>query len=153
MKTFQRIVAATEQEHRSCIETNPLLQLVAAGQMSRQHYIAYLCETYHLVRHTSRMLALGGARLTDDKRGVRNWFFEQVMEENGHDLFCIKDLQHLDEEPQTILDFTARAGCLGHDHPELFYGDLRQPRGHSRGCYRNRRFGGAIWNRIRRHFG
>lgn len=113
MKTFARIVEMTKQEHAEYIENNELLRLVASGRMTRQHYIAYLRETYHLVRHTPRMLALGGARLTDDKRAIRNWFFEQILEENSHDLFCVKDLQHLGENPEVILDSQPGAGAWG----------------------------------------
>ncbi len=81
--------------------------------MASSHYIAYLRETYHLVRHTPRMLSLGGARLGDDQRELRNWFFEQVMEENGHDIFCIKDLEHLGLPSREILSGHPGKGAWG----------------------------------------
>src|SRR4051812_20981512 len=90
MSLFDDITKATEHDYNKFILDNPLLNTVMQGVMTREHYIAYLRETFHLVRHTSRALSLAGARLTDDKRDLRNWFFEQVNEENGHDLFCIK---------------------------------------------------------------
>jgi pyrroloquinoline quinone (PQQ) biosynthesis protein C len=113
MSTYERIVEATEEEYRTFIENNELLKAVAAGQMTPKHYIAYLRETYHLVRHTPRMLALGGARLQDDRRQLRNWFFEQTIEENGHDLFCIKDIEHLGANPKEIVNTQPGPGAWG----------------------------------------
>lgn len=113
MSLFDEIVESTRSDYDAFVATNPLLKLVFEGKMTRHHYIAYLRETYHLVRHTSRALSLAGARLTDDRRDLRNWFFEQVHEENGHDLFCIKDLRNLGEDPKRILDGVPSAGAWG----------------------------------------
>ncbi|WP_435634691.1 iron-containing redox enzyme family protein [Pseudomonas solani] len=113
MSKFEVIVGKTKNEYREFVEKNPLLKVVANGEMTKAHYGAYLRETYHLVRHTSRMLALGGARLSDDRRGLRNWFFEQVLEENGHDLFCIKDLKNIGMNPDEVLDSQPSAGAWG----------------------------------------
>jgi pyrroloquinoline quinone (PQQ) biosynthesis protein C len=113
MTVFQRIVEATAQDYADMIENSPLLALVKSGRMTLAHYKAYLRETYHLVRHTPRMLALGGARLGDDRRELRNWFFEQVTEENGHDLFCIKDLESLGENPRSLLAGMPGKGVWG----------------------------------------
>jgi pyrroloquinoline quinone (PQQ) biosynthesis protein C len=113
MTLFDEIVAATQQEQQQFVIDNPLFKIVFEGRMTRAHYKAYLRETYHLVRHTSRALSLAGARLTDDRRALRDWFFEQVGEENGHDLFCIKDLTNIGESPQELLDSVPMAGAWG----------------------------------------
>jgi pyrroloquinoline quinone (PQQ) biosynthesis protein C len=113
MTLFDRIVEETQADHEVFVSSNPLFKLVLEGDMTRHHYIAYLRETYHLVRHTSRMLSLAGARLTDDRRDLRDWFFEQVREENGHDLFCIKDLRNLGEAPDQLHEGIPSAGAWG----------------------------------------
>lgn len=113
MHKFDFIVEKTKNEYKQFVETNPLLKVVASGGMTETHYAAYLRETYHLVRHTSRMLALGGARLSDDRRELRNWFFEQILEENGHDLFCIKDLKNIGLHSDYFLDSQPSAGAWG----------------------------------------
>ncbi|MEV3993197.1 iron-containing redox enzyme family protein [Streptomyces sp. NPDC049837] len=113
MSNFEKLLAATEDEFTSEIERNPLIEVVAGGRMKREHYISYLRETYHMVRHTSRMLSLAGARLGDDYRGLRDWFFEQVQEENNHDLFCIKDLQNLGENAEEVLAVPPKPGSWG----------------------------------------
>lgn len=111
MTIFQKIIEATAQDYKDMIDNNALLGAVREGKMTVAHYKAYLCETHHLVRHTPRMLALGGARLGDDRRELRNWFFEQVNEENGHDLFCIKDLENMGLDPKTNLTRMPRKGA------------------------------------------
>lgn len=113
MSKFDVIVGKTKSEYREFVEKNPLLKVVTSGGMTKAHYGAYLRETYHLVRHTSRMLALGGARLSDDRRELRNWFFEQVLEENGHDLFCVKDLKNIGMNPDEVLSSQPSAGAWG----------------------------------------
>ncbi|MEV5753112.1 iron-containing redox enzyme family protein [Actinoallomurus sp. NPDC052308] len=110
MSNFDELLTATEREFKSEIENNPLIELVLGGEMKREHYIGYLRETYHMVRHTSRMLSLAGARLGDDYRGLRDWFFEQAREENNHDLFCVKDLKNLGEDVDRVLSVPPMPG-------------------------------------------
>ncbi|MFT3940320.1 iron-containing redox enzyme family protein [Rhodopseudomonas sp.] len=71
--------------------------------MTRGEYLAYLRETYHMVRHTPRMLALAAAKCDDDRRCLRDWFIEQATDENNHDQFCIKDIRHMGEDPTDVL--------------------------------------------------
>lgn len=113
MSKFDLIVKATADDYEEMILNNDLLKMVKTGGMTMRHYIAYLQQTYHLVRHTPRMLSLGGARLTDDRRELRNWFFDQVNEENGHDLFCIKDIEHLGLDPRKVIDGFPCKGAWG----------------------------------------
>ncbi|TDD32782.1 iron-containing redox enzyme family protein [Actinomadura sp. KC06] len=113
MSNFEKLLAATQSEFDSEIGQNPLIETVVSGQMKREHYVAYLRETYHMVRHTSRMLSLAGARLGDDYRKLRDWFFEQVQEENNHDLFCIRDLENLGENAEEILAVPPKRGSWG----------------------------------------
>jgi pyrroloquinoline quinone (PQQ) biosynthesis protein C len=113
MKLYDHIVAETAKDLELHVIGNPLMQALHNGTIERGHYLAYLRETYHLVRHTSRALALAGARLEDERRGLRDWFFEQVNEENGHDLFCIKDVKHLGEDPSRVFQGMPMSGAWG----------------------------------------
>lgn len=113
MDLYDEVVEATAEEFQQHIAGNALIKALATGQVKRGHYLAYLQQTYHLVRHTSRALALAGARLEDDRRELRNWFFHQVEEENGHDLFCIKDVSRLDEPVDEIFAGQPRSGAWG----------------------------------------
>jgi pyrroloquinoline quinone (PQQ) biosynthesis protein C len=113
MSRFDEVVTATQPEYERAIGSNALFKRFVERTVKMEHYIAYLRETYHLVRHTSRMLSLAGARFTDDRRDLREWFFEQAREENGHDLFCIKDLKNLGFDPVEVLSGRPSEGAWG----------------------------------------
>jgi hypothetical protein len=112
-ENFERIMQATKDDYELHILNNPLLGVLINGQMTRTHYIAYLRETYHLVRHTSKALALVGSHLPDERRDLRGWFFHQSVDEHNHDLFCIEDLKALGEDPDKILSVPMRDGAWG----------------------------------------
>lgn len=113
MSNFDTLLSVTENEFKKEIEGNPLIETVMTGEMTHQHYVNYLRETYHMVRHTSRMLSLAGARLDDSYRGLRDWFFEQVQEENNHDKFCMNDLANLGEDVEQVLSVPPKPGSWG----------------------------------------
>jgi pyrroloquinoline quinone (PQQ) biosynthesis protein C len=95
MGAFKQLVAATALDYESHILNNRLFRQLGAGQATRDQYVVYLRETYHLVRHTSRVLALAAAHVGDERRELRAWLIEQAKDEHGHELFCLKDLRHL----------------------------------------------------------
>lgn len=113
MNRYQQLVDATRIDYAEHILNNPLLQQLASGRVTRDHYARYLGETYHLVRHTSRTLALAAARLGDERRGLRSWFLAQAGEEHGHELFCLKDLRNLGLDPQQVIRHGPGPGAWG----------------------------------------
>ncbi len=113
MERFQQLVTQTRADYDEHILRNPLLQLLATGQVTRDLYAVYLGETFHLVRHTSRALALAAGRLGDEQRGLRAWFLEQAGEEHGHELFCLKDLHNLGLVPAEVTENGPGAGAWG----------------------------------------
>ncbi len=92
---YEQLLDATRIDFETHILRNPLLQALGKGEVSLGHYLCYLQETFHLVRHTSRALALAASRTGDELRDLRAWLLEQANEEHGHELFCLKDLRHL----------------------------------------------------------
>lgn len=113
MSRYELVVDATQVEFDRHIGTHPIIPHVMSGNMSREQYTTYLRETYHMVRHTPRMLALAAAKCEDSYRGLRNWFIEQTEEENGHDLFCLKDLRHLGQDADEVVASGPLPGAWG----------------------------------------
>lgn len=113
MDNYGTLIAETEHLHKQRIENHPLIHSVLSGGVQHEHYVVYLRETYHMVRHTSRMLSLAGGRLDDDRRALRDWFFEEVREENNHDQLCIRDLKNLGEEVEEVLSVPPGPGAWG----------------------------------------
>lgn len=113
MERFEKLVESTCTDYADNILNNPLLQKLARDEVTHDQYAAYLGQTFHLVRHTSRTLALAAARLGDSRRDLRAWFLEQALEEHGHELFCIKDLKNLGLDPQIVIAEDPGPGAWG----------------------------------------
>lgn len=103
MSQYETVVNATTDIYDEYLGTHKMMAHILNGNLNHGEYAAYLRETYHMVRHTSRMLALAAARCEDDRRGLRDWFITQTDEENNHDLFCIKDLRNMGYDPTKVL--------------------------------------------------
>lgn len=103
MSNYDKIISATSDLYDQYLGNHKMMAHVVNGELSRGEYAAYLRETYHMVRHTSRMLALAAAKCEDDRRDLRDWFITQTDEENNHDVFCIKDLQNMGFDPVLVL--------------------------------------------------
>ena len=113
MTNYEFVMKETQNVYNDVILRHPIFYVLSHGLMTRRHYVAYLKETYHLVRHTSKALALVGANLADDRRDLRGWFFAQSLDEHNHDLFCVKDLNALGEDPSKVLDGQMMPGAWG----------------------------------------
>ena len=103
MTRYDRLIGATADLYDKHLGQHAMMEHVLGGHLTRGEYAAYLRETYHMVRHTPRMLALAAARCEDDRRGLRDWFITQTEEENNHDLFCIKDLKNMGYNHSDVL--------------------------------------------------
>lgn len=113
MNQFERLVELTAADYELHIVGNPLMVQLSQGEVTQDHYVAYLIETFHLVRHTSRCLALAAARLGDERRGLRAWLLEQAGDEHGHELFCLNDLRQLGVNSERALRVLPGPGAWG----------------------------------------
>ncbi len=129
MSNFERLLKQTEADLSQQILLHPVIEHVRSGRMTCGQCLSYLTETYHMVRHTPRMLALAAARLDDTWRGLRDWFIEQASEEANHDVFCIKDIRHLGYDPEIILRRTPLSGSWGLVSQNYFMASHGRPEG------------------------
>lgn len=119
METFATIVAATESDLRRRLLAHPLIEALRENAVSLGHYVAYLRETYHLVRHTPKIYARAASRTAEDRPELRNWFLVQACEESGHDQLCVADLRRLGVDVDSVLGGRPGAGAWGlitHDY-------------------------------------
>lgn len=103
MDNFDMVLEATASDYKRHILQHPLFEELVAGRVTREHYVAYLRETYHLVGHTSKATALVPPRLATERPELRDWFVDVARTEQNHDLFCVKDLRELGLDPDPIL--------------------------------------------------
>lgn len=111
MSQYETVVNVTTDLYAEYLGNHKMMAHILSGDLIRGEYAAYLRETYHMVRHTSRMLALAAARCEDDRRGLRDWFITQTDEENNHDLFCIKDLRNMGYKTDEVLSGQPNQGA------------------------------------------
>jgi hypothetical protein len=58
----------------------------------RDAYAMWLVQTYHMVNHSTRLVALAGAYAALDREGLHERFVDHAREERGHPPWCIDDL-------------------------------------------------------------
>lgn len=103
MKFSDHVIEVTSEQYRREMGHHPAFAALKEGRLRRESYVAYLRETYHLVRHTTSVLARAASYLPDAQRALRGWFIEQAIDEHNHDLLCMKDLEALGEVPHEVL--------------------------------------------------
>jgi pyrroloquinoline quinone (PQQ) biosynthesis protein C len=107
---YEQALAAT-QAQRQQIESHPIFSLLRDGKFTRSHYLAFLRETYHLVKHTPHYLKAVAARVGDNQNTLREFYLEFAEEEDGHEKLCVHDIRALGENPDEVLSSGPSAGC------------------------------------------
>ncbi len=92
MRFFDQLQAATVSGRQYVMDA-PLVSQSQHGKISLQHYVAYLCQAYHHVRHTVPLLMATGARLPTDKEWLRTAVAEYIEEEIGHEQWILSDIK------------------------------------------------------------
>lgn len=91
MSFFTELQARTEAG-RQYLFAAPILQRGTRGEVTRDEYVAFLCQAYHHVKHTLPLLMATGARLPDDKEWLREAIAEYIEEETGHQEWILNDI-------------------------------------------------------------
>lgn len=98
---------------KSYIDCNPIFARLAGGDLTRFHYLAYLRETYHLIKHTPKYLTIAANRVAENDERLANYFRNFSREEAGHELLCIRDIHALGENADDILSGDPNPGVWG----------------------------------------
>jgi pyrroloquinoline quinone (PQQ) biosynthesis protein C len=92
MTFFAELNAATSAEREYLLDT-PLVNNCIAGQVTQDHYVAYLCQAYHHVKHTVPLLMATGSRLSFSHEWLRSAIAEYIEEEHGHQEWILNDIE------------------------------------------------------------
>ena len=77
---------------------------------NREFYGLWLTQTYHFVRHSTRLVTLASSRLPLDLEGLRRRFVEHAKEEWGHERLAANDLKNLDFDLNHFRELGVTAG-------------------------------------------
>lgn len=91
MNFFQQLVQATQAERDELLNSSLVLNALA-GELSREHYVAFLTQAFHHVRHTVPLLMAAGSRLPPHKEWLREAIAEYIEEELGHQEWVLNDI-------------------------------------------------------------
>lgn len=113
MEAYRKVLERTAADYDRVYADHPLFEMTLAGKLRTDIYIRYLIETYHMVKHTVHMLALGVAGAGPDRTDLRDWFIEQLDEERNHDLLLLKDLKNLGVPEEVVKKTRPGRGARG----------------------------------------
>lgn len=75
-----------------------------------EFYKAWIAQTYYYARHTTRLLALGGASFSFDQPAFHKRFLEHADEEKGHEKLLINDMKAFGKKIEEYPEGHAAAG-------------------------------------------
>ena len=107
------LISELKARRANHIDCHPIFARLASGDITRFHYLAYLRETYHLVRHTPKYLTIAAARVSENDKRLSAYFRKFCREETGHELLCIRDIEALGESAANILSGDPNPGAWG----------------------------------------
>ena len=91
MTFYQSLIEATSDE-RNYLLTAPMIKRCFDGDFTLDHYVAFLLQAYHHVKHTVPLLMAVGARLPEQKEWLREAVAEYIEEELGHQEWVLNDI-------------------------------------------------------------
>jgi pyrroloquinoline quinone (PQQ) biosynthesis protein C len=92
------VIVPRLQMHR-----NRFVLRLSADLLTRDEYVRYLTETYHYVKHSTRLLAAAACRLPASNRALFARLMEYSREESGCDDWLLEDLSALGADPDTAV--------------------------------------------------
>jgi len=101
MKFFDQLQSSTEMARQEFLST-PLIGRAMTGEVDCPTYVAFLCQAYHHVRHTTPLLMAAGARVPSDREWLRAAFAEYISEEIGHDEWILNDIAACGYDPEAV---------------------------------------------------
>ncbi|MGE3973374.1 MAG: iron-containing redox enzyme family protein [Bdellovibrionales bacterium] len=126
MKTF------SSEEWKKIYEKN-LSQLMKSCDEFPWHlkeaYAAWLVQTFHLVKHTTRFIALTSARMPFERNDIHYDLVNHFREEKGHDRMAADDLKNIGYEttdfpelPETQAIVRSQYYAIDYLHPFAHFG-------------------------------
>jgi len=83
----------TSEKHRDYLLSAPIIRTCMSEGLSLEHYVAFLQQAYHHVKHTTPLLMATGARLPESKEWLRDAVAEYIEEELGHQEWILNDIE------------------------------------------------------------
>jgi pyrroloquinoline quinone (PQQ) biosynthesis protein C len=101
MQFFEKLQLETSED-RLALLSAPIIHRALSGDVTLEHYLAYLTEAYHHVKHTVPLLMAAGARLPEEKEWLREAIAEYIEEELGHQEWILNDIAACGSDKEAV---------------------------------------------------
>jgi pyrroloquinoline quinone (PQQ) biosynthesis protein C len=101
MTFFNELQSATEAAREHLLAA-PLIHQAVAGEVNVELYVAFLCQAYHHVKHTTPLLMAAGARMPGDREWLRDAMAGYIEEELGHQEWILNDIEACGYDPRAV---------------------------------------------------
>ena len=101
MSFYQSLLDATTEE-RNYLLSAPMIQRCFTGDFTLDHYVAFLQQAYHHVKHTVPLLMAVGAGLPERQEWLREAVAEYIEEELGHQEWILNDIAACGIDKDTV---------------------------------------------------
>jgi pyrroloquinoline quinone (PQQ) biosynthesis protein C len=92
MSFYDELQMRTEK-NRVYLMSAPIIHRCMNREITLDEYVAFLCQAYHHVKHTTPLLMATGARLPESKEWLREAIAEYIKEELGHQEWILNDIE------------------------------------------------------------
>lgn len=101
MSYYDRLLRETAID-REEFRVMPMVQTIITEGMSRQDYLGFLEQIYHIVWHFVPTIAAAAARCGDDRRDVRYALYDHIEQEKEHETWVLNDIEAVGGDPDIV---------------------------------------------------
>ncbi len=92
---MNNLLADTTDRHRHKMEALPQLQAMLGGTYSKAAYVEFLVQLYPIVSNFCPLMAAAAGRCADRYTTLRQFLYQHIEHEKGHEAMVINDLEQL----------------------------------------------------------
>lgn len=101
MNRSERLAHAWQEEYGK-LRSLEFFRRLEDGSFTKEHYIAFLAESYHNVTHNTKKMALFQAHIRTDRAALESRFLKHAATEIGHDAMALDDLRKLGADAEAV---------------------------------------------------
>ncbi len=92
---MNNLLADITDRHRHKMEALPQLQAMLGGTYSKAAYVEFLVQLYPIVSNFCPLMAAAAGRCADRYTTLRQFLYQHIEHEKGHEAMVINDLEQL----------------------------------------------------------
>lgn len=92
---MNNLLADITDRHRHKMEALPQLQAMLGGTYSKAAYVEFLIQLYPIVSNFCPLMAAAAGRCADRHTTLRQFLYQHIEHEKGHEAMVINDLEQL----------------------------------------------------------